>query len=284
MELEWPAALRAARRKAGISMEKLAERSGLSYEAVRAYENRRRSPTRESLLKVLNVLGLTAADMNTLLTRAGFASEPTLYPPHEFPEYFYRVDELQRVVDTRPWPAFATNEAMRVVAANRAVQALWRINYAAERRRRSDEEMSLFTIGRDADFVDRMVNFTDVVGVTASVNKGRPQRTVLTSMAPGLMAAAIQETAAGKPKLFKQLMRIWERAKPRAARVQWDFPIVWRDPDCGEMRFIAVVSSASEPDVLNFHDWHPVDANTWRVLEKVRARAKRPRTAKRGAR
>lgn len=281
MELEWPASLRAARRNARLSMRKLAERSGLSEEAIRSYEMGRRSPTRRSLLEVLRPLGLTAADMNALLAQVGFAAEPTLYPPHEFPEYYYGVDELQRVVDKRPWPAFATNEVMHLVAANRAAQALWRINFAAEKRQRSGDEMSLFAIGRDAQFVDRMVNFTDVVSVMASVSKGRPQRTMLTSMAPGLMAAAIQETAAGDPKLVKQLKRIWQKAKPKAARVQWDFPVVWRDPDYGAMRFIAVVSCASEPDVLNFHDWHPVDATTWRALEKVKARAAGQRAKKR---
>lgn len=281
MELEWPASLRAARRNAHLSQKQLAQRSGISPEAIRSYEIGRRSPTRPSLLKVLEPLGLTAADMNVLLSQVGFSAEPTLYLPQEFPEYYYRLGELQRVVDKRPWPAFATNEVMHLVAANRAAQALWHINFAAEKRRRKGNEMSLFAIARDAQFVDRLVNFTDVVSVMASVSKGRPQRTMLTSMAPAQMAAVIQETAAGDPKLLKQLKRILQKAKPKAARVQWDFPIVWRDPDCGPMNFIAVVSCASEPDVLNIHDWHPVDATTWRALEKVKARAAGQRAKKR---
>jgi transcriptional regulator with XRE-family HTH domain len=280
MEPEFRAALRAARRKAHLSMAKVAARSGLSYMTVRGYEGGRRNPSRKSLLKVLATLGLTAADQNALLALAGFASVPALYPSREFPDYFYGVDELQRAVEKRPWPAFATNDAMHVVAANRAAQALWRINYASEKRRRTGDEMSLFAIGRDAHFSERMTNFLDVVRVMASVNKGRPHRTMVPSMAPGLMAAAIQETASDDPELFKRLQRIWEKTKPAAARVQWDLPVVWRDPDCGTLRFIGVVSCANDPDVLNFHDWHPIDGNTWRVLEKVMTRAKRVRTAK----
>jgi hypothetical protein len=47
------------------------------------------------------------------------------------------------------------------------------------------------------------------------------------------------------------------------------------------MRFTLVISMASERDALSFHDWHPVDANTWRVLEKVKARSARQRAKKR---
>lgn len=60
-------ALRGARHATRLSLKAVAERSGFSYETVRGYENGRRGPTRESLLKVLAVLQLTAADANALL-------------------------------------------------------------------------------------------------------------------------------------------------------------------------------------------------------------------------
>jgi hypothetical protein len=40
------------------------------------------------------------------------------------------------------------------------------------------------------------------------------------------------------------------------------------------MRFICVVSTASEPDALGFNDWHPADADSWRVLELVKDRGR----------
>ena len=159
MNEDWRAALRQARRGAGISMKAVAQRSGLSYETIRGYENGRRTPTRESLLKVLVELGITAADANAIVEQAGFAPERSLYPPHEFPAYYYRVEELQRVVEKRPWPTFVTNDAMRVVSANRAVQALWGINFAREKRRQSSDQLSLFRIGGDYRFVDRVTNW-----------------------------------------------------------------------------------------------------------------------------
>jgi transcriptional regulator with XRE-family HTH domain len=273
---EWRTALRAARRSAGISMETLAERSGISYETVRAYEYGRRSPRRATLLKVLAALPMTAADANALLDLIGFATESTLYPPHEFPEHLYRVDELQRVVDTRPWPAFVTNESISVVAANRAIQAVWSMSYAKEKRRRPGGELNLFAIAADAGFTERMTNWQDVLRSIASEMKGRPQRTTAASAEPRALAA-MQAAAGGDPALLKRLLMIWAKAKPAATRVQWDLPLRWLDSQYGEMHFILVISVASERDALNFHDWHPIDASTWRVLEKVKARSARQR-------
>jgi hypothetical protein len=47
-------------------------------------------------------------------------------------------------------------------------------------------------------------------------------------------------------------------------KCRWSFPIIWRD-DLGEMRFLNVINTASEPDGLAFNDWVPVDANAWAV-------------------
>ena len=43
------------------------------------------------------------------------------------------------------------------------------------------------------------------------------------------------------------------------------------------MRFMGVVSTASEPDGLAFQDRHPLDAETWSVLERSK-RARPHRT------
>lgn len=72
---DWRHALRAARRDAGLSMEAVAGITGLSYETVRSYENGRRRPTRESLVRVLSAMELSAADANGILDGAGFCGE-----------------------------------------------------------------------------------------------------------------------------------------------------------------------------------------------------------------
>jgi hypothetical protein len=38
------------------------------------------------------------------------------------------------------------------------------------------------------------------------------------------------------------------------------------------MRFLAQMTTCSMPDGSAFNDWHPIDAETWTVLERVKAR------------
>ena len=267
----WRGTLRAARRRAGLSMEAVADQSGLSYETVRGYENGRRTPTRDSLLRVLACTHLSAIDANELLERAGFAPEATLFGPDERRGFAFHADELQRVIDKRPWPAMATNDTIEVVAANRAVQAVWGFHFARERRRRAPSEMTMFAIGRDVGFLDRMRNWPVTFRAAAEMNKGRPDRLRLPAGTPAMMEA-MREISGGDPILMKRLVRIWTSAKPSPSRMQMDFPVIWCDPEYGEMRFRSVISVASERELLHFRDWHPVDSETWRVLERVKAR------------
>ena len=273
MSEEWRTALRAARRRSRRSMASVAEQSGLSAQAVRAYETGRRRPKRDALLKILALLQFTAADANALLEQAGFAPELGLYPAHEFPEYAFRVDELQRFLDKRPWPAIATDDEIRILAANRAMQALWRFDFNRLRRQRGPDEMTLFAIIGELKLLDRIANWPEFLRVAASLNKGRPLRATMT--APERRLASVEAMAGGDPAVTKRMREIWARAKPAPQRIQADFPIVWSDPDYGELHFRSVVSVASASDRLDFRDWHPVDAATWRAVERLRAGARR---------
>jgi transcriptional regulator with XRE-family HTH domain len=270
---DWRTDLRAARRRSGLNMEAVAERSSLSYETVRAYENGKRRPKRETLLKILAILQFTAADANALLEAAGFAPEAGLYSAHEFPQYSFRLDELQRFLDKRPWPAIATDDAVQVLSVNRTMQSLWRIDFDREKRGRTAEELNLFAmIGRHR-LLDRISNWPEFLSAAASLNKGRPLRATVTS--PEQRSKSMQAMTGGDPKLLKRVVQIWTKAKPAPARIQADFPIVWCDPEWGELNFRSVVSVASDVDLLNFRDWHPVDAHTWQALENLTSRRRR---------
>ena len=276
MAMDWRAALRDARRRRRLSLKVVAEQSGLSVQAVRSYELGRRRPKRDGLLKILALLEFTAADANAVLEQAGFAPEPGLYPPHEFPEYAFRVEELQRFLDKRPWPAIATDDAIRVLAVNRAMQALWRFDFARERRRRDPDELTLFRLIGDLKLLERIVNWPDFLRTAASLNKGRPLRAAMTS--PERRMDSVAAMAGGDPALGKRMREIWAKAKPAPQRIQADFPIVWSDPDHGELHFRSVVSVASAADRLDFRDWHPTDAHTWVALEALRAGGRRRRS------
>jgi hypothetical protein len=170
----------------------------------------------------------------------------------------------------------ATDDTVQVVAANRAVQAVWGFDFAKERRRRTPFQMTMFAIGRDVGFLDHMTNWPVSFRAAAEMTKGRAERLHL-PVGPTETMEAMRAISGGDAVLMKQLVRVWTKAKPTQARMQSDFPVIWRDPEHGEMRFRSIISVASERDLLYFRDWHPVDAETWQVLEKVKARWVRSR-------
>jgi hypothetical protein len=83
----------------------------------------------------------------------------------------------------------------------------------------------------------------------------------------------LQEFAGGDPAFLARLVQIWMATPGRDAKVRWSYHVVWRDEEFGEMRFRSIVGTASEPGGLSFNDWQPLDAATWNVLERVKARA-----------
>lgn len=275
----WQADIRAARRERRVSLKDLAADAGISPETLRAYEHDRRRPTRSNLLAVLGALALPAADANDILQRAGFAPEPALYAPDEFPDYDFRVEEVQRFLDGRPWPAMATDARMRVLAANISMQALWGMDFKREKRRRTPEEITLFAIAGDYNFVEHITNWVEVLRAYAAINKGRPQSRA--RIPAETIVTSARAMAAGDPEVRERINKTWDRAKPAPARIQVDVPLHWRDLRLGDLRFRSVSTVASEQDEIRFRDWHPVDAESWQRLAKViarwRRRASKPR-------
>jgi hypothetical protein len=85
----------------------------------------------------------------------------------------------------------------------------------------------------------------------------------------------MHEFSIGDPAFLSRMLEIWNKTDGRESRCHWTYTVTWRDAGCGDMRFLAMVSTASEPDALAFNDWIPVDAESWRVLEAVKGRAGR---------
>lgn len=106
----------------------------------------------------------------------------------------------------------------------------------------------------------------------ASVFKGRPRDPHTIDQPDPYFHAVLAEFAKGDPAFLAKLIDIFSQTPARDPKCRWTYPVVWRDDDFGEMRFLGVVGTASEPDALAFQDWHPVDAATWDVLERVKAR------------
>ena len=275
MDAAWRHKLRAARLKVGVSQREVAELAGVSQESIRAYEAGRRRPTRERLTTILQALQTPAYDANEILEAAGFSSTPTLFPSDEFPSYFFTIDELQSEVELVAWPEFVLNNANEVVAANAAVQALWGIDFAQERATRTRAQLNLLSVASQRKFADRMVNWDECVAVMAAIFKGHPVNPASLDEPDPYFSEVLQEFADGDPAFLARLVQIWMATPGRDAKVRWSYRVVWRDEEFGEMRFHCIVGTASEPGGLSFNDWQPIDAETWAVLEQVKARATR---------
>lgn len=269
---QWRALVRRARRRLKMNLQELAERSGLSYETVRGYENGRRRPRREHLVAVMRTLQTPQIELNDALRDAGFAPEETLFPEDRFPSYFFRLDELDDAVERVPWPEFAVTDSVEVVAANVAAQALWDMDFGHERRVRTRAQLNMLTAGSDRRIADRVVNWDECVGLLLSVAKGNVHGAESLDTPSPYMTEVLAEFAKGDPAFVPRLIDLWNRTAPLPPKIRQQYRVVWRDHEFGEMRFIGLITSASERDGFAFNDWHPMDAETWITLAKVKRR------------
>jgi transcriptional regulator with XRE-family HTH domain len=269
---EWRASLRAARRRQGLSLLEVAERAGLSHETIRGYENGRRRPRRDHLLAVLNAIEVGQHEVNDVLRQAGFAEIETLFPIEENPSFYFRVDELDAAVETVPWPQFVSSDTVEVLAANRAMQAVWDVDFAYERSWRTRPQMNMLSVASDHHFADRVVNWEEVISVLAGIHKGWPRGAAALDDPAPLLGQVLAEFARGDPVFLKRMIDIWVATAPMPGKIRNQYRVVWRDREFGDMRFLAQMTTCSMPDGSAFNDWHPIDADTWTALEQVKAR------------
>lgn len=267
----WRKHLRASRRALKVNLKDLARATGLSYDTLRDYESGRRNPTRDNLIRVLHAIQIPSLESNEILNAAGFAGQRTRFPEDEFPSYYFTRNELDTAVERVPWPEFVVGDYIEVVAANSAAQAIWGIDFAHEKSVRTRAQMNLLSVASDHHFADRVGNWDEMIGTLASVFKGPGRPESIDNPSP-YFSEVLAEFAKGDPVFLATLAKAWAEADPWPPRVRQHYNVFWVDPDFGEMRFHALLNTCSEPDALAFNDWHPLDADTWRVLEKVKAR------------
>jgi transcriptional regulator with XRE-family HTH domain len=272
----WRSQLRATRERLGVSRAELARRSGVPADTLRRWEDGTRNPRHASLRAALDALDCPSAEANAIVADAGFPPQRTLFPADRFPNFYYTVDDLRKVVEDVPWPEFVLNDNTEVVAANAILEALWRINFEEERARRTKPQMNLLSVASDHQFADHVVNWDECVATLASVFKGRPRdpHTLEQPDQPDpYFDAVLAEFSKGDSTFLARLIEVFATTPPREPKCRWTYRVVWKDDDFGELRFIAVVNVANEPDALAFNDWIPVDAASWEALERVRSRA-----------
>ncbi len=165
----WQESLRQTRERQGLSRAELARRSSLSVDTIRAYEQGRRRPSDASLTAILDALRLDRTEANNIRLALGLAPDRRDFGTPSIADQF-TVDELQDELRRLPWPAFAANELMEVVAANLPAQALWGVDLAQEFL--EPTERNLLRVASNAYFADHCLNWDEVVGVMLGMWKG----------------------------------------------------------------------------------------------------------------
>lgn len=166
---EWPAAIRTARKGLKLSRKELAERAALSVDAIRAYEQGRRKPSPRALTAVLDALNLDRTEANNIRLGLGLAPDHRDYGTPTIADQF-TVSELDDELQKLPWPAFAANELMEIVAANQPAQTLWGVDLSREFL--EPTERNLLRIASTPRFADHCLNWDEVIGVMVGMWKG----------------------------------------------------------------------------------------------------------------
>jgi transcriptional regulator with XRE-family HTH domain len=266
---EWFQMLYEARVRLHLSQAELAARSNVSLPSVKAYEQGRRHPSRPYLTAMLEALHLERSQRNAIMAAAGYATDGLTVGPWTRPNFMYTLDEASVHIENYRWPAFAATEFMEVCAANSIAQKLWRTDVTTEFP--GLPARSVVNFASDPRFVERIENLDEAFKVIAAGFKGHPRRPERLDEPNPYVAAAIQRLLMGEKKYVDAFMAAWETATPAEPKVRWNYPLVWRDDALGNFTFTCLVTPASEPDGLVFHDWIPANAPTWARLEELAA-------------
>ena len=264
---EWCQRLRVLRESSGLTREALAARALVSANTIKAYEINRRNPSRQLLTALLDAMRVERHDRNFILSDAGFAPDSTP-STNELPTPEFSVDEAVIDIARSPWPAFITNEAMAVVAANHVAQEVWSIDL--EREFRTPVERHLLNVMTQPRFADRIVNFDESARLLASMVKGSFGEAAAAPGGPApYLAAVMEHMMKGELKYLQRFLMIWSDAPARIHKWRFTYPIIWAHPTAGTMRFRCLVNPVNRADYLAINDWMPVDGETWEALGRL---------------
>jgi transcriptional regulator with XRE-family HTH domain len=249
-----------------LSRVELARLSGISPETLRAYETGRRKPSRQNLDAVLDALNLDRTQGNRIRLALGLAPDTRDYGTPGVADQ-YTIPELEIELERLPWPAFAANEFIEVVAANRAVQKLWDVDLSREFMDLT--ERNLLRQASTPRFAERCVNWDEVVGLMVSTWKGHHRGPESLETPSPYFQQLVEDFLTGDPKYVRRFLGLWERMPAREPKMRSHYPVVWRDDSVGEMRFLGILGPGNIWESLSWHDWIPIDSESWQRLERL---------------
>jgi hypothetical protein len=259
----WSTLLRDARRARRLTVADLAHISGVPAPTIKAYEGAVRKPPRYRMLVLLDALSPDRRARNDVLVAAGYAPDGRIGASR-----YMTLEEATAAVHARPWPALVMSETIEMHVINDLALRLWGFDPA---RLLDPVRRSVLSMVAEPPLAERCMNWDEAVSGIIAVFKAHRGETESLDRPSAYLAAVLDEINRGAPALVNRFVDLWEATPPSTPdKVAWSYPIVWRVPRIGVMRFECLVTSVNEADCLDIDDWIPADAASHRNLERVR--------------
>jgi len=244
--------LRQARRSVGITQRDLARLAHVSRSSLLAYELQRRHPTRDTLCRVLDSLGIDLHRRNELLAAAGYAIEDSVAIVRSNPLDF---EAACADVEARPWVSFLLNELIEIRAASQLGRALWPIN---KKMLEEPARRSMLSILTKPWYADGIADWDEAARFHIGLFKAR--------LAPGstdspdaYVTAVLEEVERGRAALVTRFFECWESTPPNAreSSTSW-YETAWTHRGV-RLRFWTLNNIINDRDALYTSDWLPAD-------------------------
>lgn len=231
---------------------------------VRAYETGARDPSGKALTQLVRALGIPRQDANLILAAAGYAVDwETLLEGR----YVFDLDHATSQLEKLPWPAFLSDQAINVIATNRAFEEVWDVDLASEYLTPGDR--NLLGGASDPHFARYLQNYDEVVSFMIGLAKGDPRfQQNLERPAPWL-EEPMARFLSGDPQLIKRVMGIWEKAPPIPHRTRHQYEVRWLYRGDLLLRFLGVLTIADLWNEVSWNEWIPADAETSARLAEI---------------
>ena len=261
---DWQRAIREQRRQLRLSQPEIARRSGLSVSAIKAYESGARHPSRDTLVAIIDALGMTAEQANPVLAGAGYAANwraifHEAYGPREV-EWF--TEEVERST----WPVFVTNEASDLIAANRPLRLLH--DMPLNERLPKSERWNFLALASTPSYAERLENWDEAMTFVLGLAKSGLRQQVNPERPPTWTLDSYKRFLQGDPALVTRMVKLWEPAEPVPHTTRMHYRVRWRHDSGAIMRFSAMMHIADVWQVFAWHDWIPEDPDTLRLLQE----------------
>lgn len=270
--------LRTERHRLGLSRRSLAERSGVSADAVYAYEQGRRRPGRDSLLRVMAALTVDGHTTNHWLRQFGYAETPSdfsravlgIAPLGIMQDHqpIHGVTDAQRKAELArtPWPCFMLNSRCQIEATNAPARRIFPT--ASLGGSRSQEGHDLLEFMLSSICRQHIKNWSEVAGsVLPTALKpfvlGRSTDPSATPTALGARMAALRR---GNAEALRDLLAAWSDRVASATPQRIAFPLEWETSSGELLRFHCFVNPWNAFDPYWAIDWHPANRAAWEAL------------------